>query len=495
MKIKHNYKMVELRHICPTVYDFIELLDKKINLKENLNLKNEIIFKTFEDFFEYCIITDGNINFETFRKSISNFFDFKHGFKTSVDSFIERGFNEIEAKDKMHSLRIKYVNNCKEKRENIFNNNKEYSFGKIKFTSNEEPTCNLCGSKLEFKLLGNGIKKIISCTNNNCEAASKKTTNAKLKGLVPHELYEKAIKYRKEHSILNVSYWVDKGYSENESKEKIKEIQKKRCSYVNPSNRNTISKTDAIKKYGNEGANIYFRERSRLCVEYWLKRGYDEQIAKENISKLQLENTKHVKNHGVAKRIEYWTDKGYSIEEAKEKLSNSQETFSKEICIKKCGKIKGIERWKERQKKWQKTLHCSKNLHVGYSKISQDLFDILYKTLNKEYIFYGSLNHEYCIRYNDTNYIYDFTDLENRKIIEFQGDIYHGNPILFQENECPNPFKKDKTCKELWEFDKEKSDVAKKHDFEILHVWEYDYRNHKNEVINKCLCFLKNERI
>ena len=33
-------------------------------------------------------------------------------------------------------------------------------------------------------------------------------------------------------------------------------------------------------------------------------------------------------------------------------------------------------------------------------------------------------------------YIYDFVDLNKRKIIEFQGDIYHVNPKLFNEFDC-----------------------------------------------------------
>lgn len=60
-------------------------------------------------------------------------------------------------------------------------------------------------------------------------------------------------------------------------------------------------------------------------------------------------------------RIEYWVKKGYSIEESRQKVSERQKTFSKDLCIKKFGYIKGVEIFEERQKKWINTLKSKNN--------------------------------------------------------------------------------------------------------------------------------------
>ena len=41
-----------------------------------------------------------------------------------------------------------------------------------------------------------------------------------------------------------------------------------------------------LNKFG-DSYNIQLRERNRLCIEYWIKRGYTEEEAKLNISSLQ----------------------------------------------------------------------------------------------------------------------------------------------------------------------------------------------------------------
>ena len=127
------------------------------------------------------------------------------------------------------------------------------------------------------------------------------------------------------------------------------------------------------------------------------------------------------------------------------------------------------------------------------AKLKRKLFDEIlkfYKEDKIDYVFYGSKNREYSIRKNNVNYIYDFTDLEKRKIIEFQGDIYHGNPEFFKENDYPNPYHKNKTAKNLRDYDKLKKEVAKEENFDVLTIWENDYRKNKKEVLENCIKFL-----
>lgn len=57
-------------------------------------------------------------------------------------------------------------------------------------------------------------------------------------------------------------------------------------------------------------------------------------------------------------QIGYWLKQGYTEQEAKELLSERQRTFTLKKCIQKYGEERGIEKWKERQKKWQETLNA-----------------------------------------------------------------------------------------------------------------------------------------
>ncbi len=131
---------------------------------------------------------------------------------------------------------------------------------------------------------------------------------------------------------------------------------------------------------------------------------------------------------------------------------------------------------------------------VGYSKISQDLFNELlnfYEDDLKDYIFYGSKNREYIIRHNGTNYLYDFVDLNQRKIIEFNGVVYHAKPTLYKENDIPIKFKGNYlTAKDIWEKDKIKANIAIENKFDILIIWEDEYKNNIEETIIKCKKFL-----
>ena len=93
--------------------------------------------------------------------------------------------------------------------------------------------------------------------------------------------------------------------------------------------------------------------------------------------------------------------------------------------------------------------------------------------------------------YNDFNvYKYDFTDLKNKKMIEFNDDVYHANPLLYNENDKPHPYRKRWTSKFIWENDKDKIDLAKKYGFDVLTIWESDYKKDKEKVLQDCLKFL-----
>ena len=290
-------------------------------------------------------------------------------------------------------------------------------------------------------------------------------------------------------------YWIKRGYTENEAINEIKKIQQDNSSKIKK--RVKITKEYLISR-GIDPV-MYNRSKSIFCVEYWLKKGLTEEEAKLKISEIQRARSLKNNNHTSNKNVEYWLKKGLTEEEAKLKISEIQSTFTLAKCIEKYGEIEGQKRWKQRQEKWQKSLHENGNLHIGYSNISQELFNEILKCYSddeKDYVFYATKNREYSLKNKCNNYYYayDFTDLNRRKIIEFNGDIYHGNPKIFKEDDKPNPFYPDITVKELHLKDEEKMLLARDNGFNTLTIWESDYRNDKNKIIEQVLNFINNDK-
>lgn len=88
-------------------------------------------------------------------------------------------------------------------------------------------------------------------------------------------------------------------------------------------------------------------------------------------------------------------------------------------------------------------------------------------------------------------YFYDFTDLSSKKIIEFNGDYWHGNPEKYKAEELIKyPGKGEILIEELWIQDKKKNDFAKSKGFEVLIIWESEFTENREDTILKCLHFL-----
>ena len=375
-----------------------------------------------------------------------------------------------------------------------------YKRGVYEFELNERPKCKICGSDLKF--IKKGKRLIIDkCLNKNCETNNinlKKGAPIKWKAFLPNNILEQQHKNHVENNTYNLEFLINKkGFSLEEANEYINK-HKQISSNSGKQNKGKSAKERIIKKLGSvEAAEKFIKEYNCFCKEYWLKRGYTEEEAIKNISEIQTKNSNKItvssRRQASIRCKEHWIKIGYNEEESQKIISRYQTTFSKEICINKYGKEKGLEIFKKRQEKWQLTLHKTNKMHCGYSKISQDLFNELIKHTNNE-IYYGSLNREYTI-YNKENkhiYAFDFTDLTNKKIIEFQGDIYHANPNLFSEDDKPSPWN-NLTSKELWQKDEYKKQVALNNNFDLIQIWESDFRNNKEKTIKKCLNFLNYE--
>jgi hypothetical protein len=290
---------------------------------------------------------------------------------------------------------------------------------------------------------------------------------------------DKRNKELKQRNRLCEEYWINKGYTKEEAINEISKQQKKSSKCVK------IYHGKSKKMLADKGYTE--KEIKRICLtptnsEFWVNKGYSENEAKGIISKNQTKAAKQVdfEKRLIPSNIEYWVERGFNYQQAKQKVTERQTTFSLDICVQKYGEEDGLKRFNERQIKW-----LINHKKTNFSKISQTLFwDILESepTIKNNNIFFATFknsqkddsgkNNEYRLSLLNGVILPDFIDLDKRKIIEFDGTYYHR---LTPENSLREE-KRDKMILESG--------------YEVLHVSEYDYKNDKQEIINKCIAFL-----
>ena len=297
------------------------------------------------------------------------------------------------------------------------------------------------------------------------------------------ELEQLRSKAAKEKNKCNIEYWINK-YPEK-SLEEIKELHNKHYqSWLShqegwgKGDKNCNSKKNASQEKRNSMSprNIAFYERK-----------YPELSHEEHL-KLQAEffekNRLAIKNAVKSTNIEYYLNQGMSEDEARQALHDRQATFSLYKCIEQYGEKEGLEIFNKRQKAWNKKI--KKSFTSGkftQSPIANELFNLIKEKLNltdsveEKYIF-NDLLHK--------GYLFDFC--YKNKLIEFNGDYWHANPLYYG----PKSFikAKNKRAEEIWEYDNIKIQTAKDQGYDILTIWESDYHNDKEATLQKCIDFL-----
>ena len=233
------------------------------------------------------------------------------------------------------------------------------------------------------------------------------------------------------------------------------------------------------------------KEGSPFSIEFYKKR-YPNLTADERQNMLS-ENAKYfIKDRVSTNQKQYWLNLGFNDEEAIKKVTERQQTFTYEKCVEKYGSEKGGDKWKERQTKWLKSLVDSGKVFSGQSSIARGLFEILIEkcSLNTQNINTIDYNKEYRIDDVKNFYMYDFTLVDKKKIIEYNGDIFHANPAKFKAGERPNPLNQKLTSEDIWLKDERKNKAAIDKGFEVLTIWDSDYRKNPETEIQKCVDFI-----
>ena len=284
--------------------------------------------------------------------------------------------------------------------------------------------------------------------------------------------------YAKENCYLSEEYYIKRGAT----KEEAKELKLKKLEIVTPKIVAKISGQNNGMSSTNRTAQQR-KESSPFSKEFYIARGLSDKDRKKF-------NENVVKNRSYNTRLEYYINKGMSEEEAHKALHDRQATFSLEKCISKYGEKKGLEIFSKRQQKWLQSLYknfqCNGDGRSNQSLFAKEIIKYCCKKLNmpipknEKYMFWKETKQAFA---------YDF--MYKNKIIEFQGDYWHCNPKLY-DKDFYNKVKQ-KTAQEIWEYDKIKLECANFYGYDVLYIWEHDYRNNKQETLQRCIDFLTND--
>lgn len=299
-------------------------------------------------------------------------------------------------------------------------------------------------------------------------------------------------------------------YGENLGKAKFEQKNSASVSY----------KEDYIKRYGcEETANKILSSRGASLENYINRYGeelgtikWQEYLSKRHATyKINKAKGKYASRNLAWFQNKYGEQKGYEVWDKKRKKQSYKvskqyyiDTYGEELGNIKCRNTKardldffiskyGIDQGTEKYYSMIKKSMTKLKSRKSYSKWSIEICEILKNTID-DIFYYGDNEMIWCLPEEYQLLLKQriiSPDLFYRgKVIEFQGDLFHGNPNLFEETDTPHPFK-ELTVAELREKDIHRINYYHSKGYEVLEIWEHDYKINAEEVIKQCLTFLK----
>ena len=319
-------------------------------------------------------------------------------------------------------------------------------------------------------------------------------------------------KYEKDNNkklaTNTVEHYLLKGLSLSEAQERVEK---------------TNRKSSEILKLEWEKAKKSGKTLGGWSKKHFMELGFTEEEADIEIKKRSISREKKMsqyrkkaKESGEYKKytstcIEYYLNKGFSEDDAKVELKKRQTTNTIENYIKKYGETEGPIKFQERNSKWSADIE--ERYHNGefnkdsnkngngicnkiYSNLEKELALRLFTILNdkiSDFLFYSictEKNKQYFIFESKKYYFYDITFFYNgkKKIIEFNGDYWHMNPQIYNEHDFNNS--KKMYAQEIWDMFNKKIKIANDKGFQTFVVWEKDWNEDKEKIINDCINFL-----
>jgi hypothetical protein len=253
----------------------------------------------------------------------------------------------------------------------------------------------------------------------------------------------------------NKEYWIEKGYSEEDSIKKVKEHQKEN------SNKFVSKILENPEKY---------TDRTPTQIGYWLKKGYSEEDS--NILLRERQDTQS---------IDFYTKKYGDLAKEKYKLNNTNKSYkaSQQYYIDLYGIIEGKSKYIEIIKK--RTVNATKSSKEAYYFLLPIYKFLRVNGIDKSDIFWGvGSSKEWFISIENNFFLYDFTIKSIKVIIEYHGIKFHP-----KEGQTDwKPIYGNISYIEKLNLDKIKENIAKEKGFKYFKVYsDEDLKNKQNEII------------
>ena len=251
----------------------------------------------------------------------------------------------------------------------------------------------------------------------------------------------------------------------------------------------------------------YTKERQSLTKNKMIKK-YGEEVGIEKWNAYRQKQS-------ITNTFEYKHEKyGMPLEDFHD--YNKSRACTKELFIQRHGEAEGMQKWNaycERQRyttsleyfieRYGEEIGNEKyfifdNERIsfgGASKMATKFFNELSKNeiFNNHEIYYSEYNHEYNVK----GYRLDFYDKTLNLVIEFYGDKWHANPILYKENDIIH-LKQDNLAGNIWKHDEyRKNLIINELHCIFLIIWEHDIRNkfEKSKTIHNIIDIIKSKNM
>lgn len=185
--------------------------------------------------------------------------------------------------------------------------------------------------------------------------------------------------------------------------------------------------------------------------------------------------------------LDYFIEK-YGIIDGTEKYKtvNSRKAISLENMV----RVHGEDEGRKRYETWREA--ATARINRFYSPVSQELFwQLVTRGVDGSMFAENGGEFGFYCKIDDKGYIYDFVVNSKKKVIEFNGDLYHANPEIYSAEHLFESYPYfGKTAKEIWDRDAHKNSKIIERGYSLLTVWEKDYRENPEKCILKCLEFI-----
>lgn len=175
--------------------------------------------------------------------------------------------------------------------------------------------------------------------------------------------------------------------------------------------------------------------------------------------------------------IEYWLERANGDLKLAQELYTKSQTRDLSWFVAKYGEEEGKARHQAKTNKWLRNFKKQ-----NFSQISQELFIEIIEVYQSEHVFFATheqknmnsyKNKEYRLKLSSGKTILpDFIDIRTKKIIEFDGDYWHGEQRGNQQRDC------------------DRDQMLMEDGFCVLHIKERDYKANKQGTLDACLKFL-----